>query len=62
MNSLRISSCVLTYNGKDRVIPTLESLKLQTYPYKDLVIADEVHVPRHGGLQWRIEDGALGLE
>lgn len=41
MNSLRISSCVLTYNGKDRVIPTLESLKLQTYPYKDLVIADD---------------------
>lgn len=41
MSNISISACVLTYNGKDRVIPTLESLKLQTYPYKDLVIADD---------------------
>lgn len=41
MSNISISACVLTYNGKDRVIPTLESLKLQTYPHKELIIADD---------------------
>jgi len=41
MINIPITACVLTFNGGDRVIPTLESLKLQTYPYKDLVIADD---------------------
>lgn len=41
MSNISISACVLTYNGKDRIIPTLESLKLQTYPHKELIIADD---------------------
>lgn len=38
---VQITARVLTYNGGKQVIPTLESLKQQTYPYKDLVIADD---------------------
>lgn len=38
---IQISCVVLSYNGGDSLIRTLESCKLQTYPYKDLVIADD---------------------
>ncbi len=38
---IKISAVVLSYKGGDRLIPTLESCKLQTYPNKDLVIADD---------------------
>jgi len=38
---IQISAVVLSYKGGDRLIPTLESCKLQTYPNKDLVIADD---------------------
>ena len=38
---IQISCVVLSYNGGDALIRTLESCKLQTYPHKDLVIADD---------------------
>lgn len=38
---IQISLVVLSYNGGDSLLRTLESCKLQTYPYKDLVIADD---------------------
>ena len=38
---IKITGRVLTYNAGKKVIPTLESIKLQTYPHKDLVIADD---------------------
>lgn len=41
MKKLQISCVVLSYNGGARIIPTLESCKLQTYVDKDLVIADD---------------------
>ena len=39
--TIQISCVVLSYNGGDSLIRTLESCKLQTYPHKDLVIADD---------------------
>jgi len=41
MKKLQISCVVLSYNGGARIIPTLESCKLQTYVEKELVIADD---------------------
>ena len=38
---IQISCVVLSYNGGDSLIRTLESCKLQTYQYKDLVISDD---------------------
>lgn len=41
MDTIKISAVVLSYNGGDKMIPTLESCKLQTYPHKDLIVADD---------------------
>ena len=37
----KISMVVISYNGGKRLIPTLESHKLQTYKDKELIIADD---------------------
>jgi len=37
----KISMIVIAYNGGERLIPTLESHKLQTYPNKELIIGDD---------------------
>lgn len=41
MKELLISSIVLTYNAGASVIRTLDSIREQTYKYKDLVISDD---------------------
>lgn len=41
MSKIKITALVQSYCGGNRIIPTLESCKLQDYPYKDLVIADD---------------------
>lgn len=41
MSIIQITALVQSYCGRTRIIPTLESCKLQNYPYKDLVIADD---------------------
>ena len=37
----QISMIILSYNGGERLIPTLESHKLQTYKNKELIISDD---------------------
>ena len=37
----KISMVVISYNGGERLIPTLESHKLQTYKDKELIISDD---------------------
>lgn len=39
--TIQISCVVLSYNGGNSLIRTLESCKLQTYLHKDLVVADD---------------------
>lgn len=41
MSRIKITALVQSYCGETRIIPTLESCKLQDYPYKDLVVADD---------------------
>ena len=47
MSIIQITALVQSYCGKKRIIPTLESCKLQDYPHKDLVIADDASEDKH---------------